>query len=47
MRLVMIALAAVLAASAAHAQTYPNKPIHVIVPFSPGSATDVLSLIHI
>jgi tripartite-type tricarboxylate transporter receptor subunit TctC len=41
MRLVMSALAAVLAASTAHAQTYPNKPIHVIVPFSPGSATDV------
>ena len=41
MRLVMMAAAAVLAAAAAHAQTYPDKPIHVIVPFSPGSATDV------
>ena len=43
MRLVMIAAAAVLATSAAHAQTYPTKPVHVIVPFTPGSATDVVA----
>ena len=43
MRLVMMAAAAVLAASAAHAQTYPDKPVHVIVPFTPGSATDVVA----
>ena len=43
MRLVIAwPLAAVLAASAAHAQTYPDKPIHIIVPFTPGSATDVV-----
>ena len=41
MRLLTLALAATLAAATAHAQTYPDKPIHVIVPFSPGSATDV------
>jgi tripartite-type tricarboxylate transporter receptor subunit TctC len=41
MRLVTIALAAILAAATAYAQTYPDKPIHVVVPFSPGSATDV------
>ena len=32
--------AAVLAASAAQAQPYPNKPIRAIVPFPAGSATD-------
>lgn len=41
MRVVTIAVAAILAASTAHADSYPSKPIHVIVPFSPGSATDV------
>ena len=43
MRFVMMAAAAVLAASAAQAQTYPDKPVHVIVPFTPGSATDVVA----
>jgi tripartite-type tricarboxylate transporter receptor subunit TctC len=43
MRLIMAALAATFAASAAHAQTYPSKPVHVIVPFTPGSATDVVA----
>jgi tripartite-type tricarboxylate transporter receptor subunit TctC len=41
MRLVSIALAAILAAATAHAESFPDKPIHIIVPFSPGSATDV------
>ena len=41
MRLLTIALAAAFAAATAHAQTYPDKPIHIIAPFSPGSATDV------
>ena len=35
--------AASLAASTAQAQTYPDKPIHIIVPFTPGSATDVMA----
>jgi tripartite-type tricarboxylate transporter receptor subunit TctC len=43
MRLIMTILAAAFAASTAHAQTYPDKPVHVIVPFTPGSATDVVA----
>ena len=41
--LTVAAAATVLAASAAGAQTYPSKPIHVIVAFTPGSATDVIA----
>ncbi len=43
MRLVMMVAAAMFAGSAALAQTYPDKPIHVIVPFTAGSATDVVA----
>jgi tripartite-type tricarboxylate transporter receptor subunit TctC len=43
MRLMMAALAVALATSTVHAQTYPTKPVHVIVPFTPGSATDVVA----
>src|SRR5215207_7573730 len=43
--LVAFVLAAVLAASAAQAQTYPNKPIRAIVPFPAGSATDGMARI--
>jgi tripartite-type tricarboxylate transporter receptor subunit TctC len=35
----------VLFAGTAWAQTYPSKPIRVIVPFTPGSATDVMARI--
>ncbi len=37
-------LAAVLAASAlqAAAQGYPNKPVHVVITFGPGTATDIV-----
>jgi tripartite-type tricarboxylate transporter receptor subunit TctC len=35
--------ASVLAAAAAHAQDYPNKPIRVVVPYSAGGMTDVVA----
>lgn len=34
---------AMLAAPIARADTYPDKPIHIIVAFTPGSATDVVA----
>lgn len=47
MRLLIAALALGLAGTAAPfqvgAQTWPDKPIHVIVAFTPGSATDVIA----
>ena len=42
-RLISIALLA--AAGAAHAQTYPNRPVKVIVPWPPGQATDLAARI--
>jgi tripartite-type tricarboxylate transporter receptor subunit TctC len=41
--LAALGVAATLAFAPLHAQTYPNKPIHVIVPVPAGALTDVLA----
>ena len=41
----ILAAAFTLTAAAASAQTYPNKPITLVVPYPPGGATDAISRI--
>ncbi len=41
----LVALCLVLTGTAAHAQGYPNKPITVVVPFGPGSGSDLIARI--
>ena len=38
-----LALSAVLPVSVVHSQSYPNKAIRLIVPFTPGGGTDILA----
>jgi tripartite-type tricarboxylate transporter receptor subunit TctC len=42
-RLIAFALASALLALPASAQNFPEEPIQIIVPFTPGSATDVVA----
>ena len=43
-RAVLVAIAAsLLSVATAHAQGYPSKPIRIILPFPPGSATDSIA----
>src|SRR5687767_11010514 len=44
-RSAIVALVATLAGHAAEAQTYPTRPITVIIPFAGGSASDVVTRI--
>jgi len=42
MRLLIAAIGLAIAGTSAQAQSWPEKPIHIVVAFTPGSATDVI-----
>jgi tripartite-type tricarboxylate transporter receptor subunit TctC len=39
----LLLLALLAHAAASHAQSYPSRPLHLIVPFPPGGSTDILA----
>ena len=45
MKKLLLFIAAIAAAGMAHAQSYPNRPVKVIIPWPPGQATDLAARI--